>query len=111
MASPCYRELIDIANRCADDCTNCSVACVQEAHVIALRECILIDLDCAEICRTLVLYLARGSKFSRDMIQLALRISDQCAEECEKHKDMEHCARCAATCREFSKAAKNFANA
>src|SRR5437764_3363277 len=109
MPHPFYGQIIRIASECAEECNICAVACLQEPEVEHLRDCILLDLDCADVCRTLVTLLARTSQFSRDLLQLAASISEQCAEVCEKHRAMEHCRRCAEICRNFSNEAKNFA--
>jgi hypothetical protein len=40
-----------------------------------------------------------GSEHANAICQLCADICNACAEECEKHSDMEHCQHCARVCR------------
>jgi hypothetical protein len=98
MAHEQYRACIEACNACATECNHCAAACLREDGIADLRECIRLDLDCAEICTFAAGYMARGSEFATDACALCADVCDACAEECERH-DMEHCRECAAACR------------
>jgi hypothetical protein len=93
-----YQACIDACNTCASACNHCAAACLREDGVADLRECIRLDIDCAEACHFATAYMARGSEFAPDACALCADVCDACAEECERH-DMEHCRECAAACR------------
>ena len=41
---------IDEAYACAQACTSCADACLAERAVADLRQCIRLNLDCADVC-------------------------------------------------------------
>jgi hypothetical protein len=98
MAHEHYQACIDACNACATACNHCAAACLREDGIADLRECIRLDLDCAQICGFAAAYMARGSEFAPDACALCADVCDACAEECERH-DMAHCRECAAACR------------
>lgn len=94
---------------CAQTCATCADACIAENEVTQLRQCIRLNLDCADICD------ATGSLASRRvgsdkgvlhaMIQTCALACRVCAEECERHAGQhEHCRICAAECRHCEQA-------
>lgn len=94
---------------CAQTCTTCADACLGEEMVAQLRQCIRLNLDCADLC------LAAGSLGSRrtgsDEQGLVAALEacgiacGLCAEECERHAEMhEHCRICAEACRRCAEA-------
>jgi hypothetical protein len=94
---------------CAQSCTSCADACLAEEKVAALRQCIRLNLDCADVCRATGTLATRRTGTNEQTIvamleacELACRL---CAEECEKHASMhEHCRICAEHCRRCEKA-------
>lgn len=96
-------ELLKVLSTCADDCDYCAVACLGEDEVSHLEKCIRLDMDCAAMCRMAASYIARGSQFSCEILKTCAMVCDACAAECEQHKNMEHCQRCATSCRNCSK--------
>ena len=98
MAHEHYEACIDACNACATACNHCAAACLREDGVGDLRDCIRLDIDCAEICRFVTAYMARGSEFAPDICALCADVCDACADECERH-DMAHCRECAEACR------------
>jgi hypothetical protein len=91
--------VIETLNRCAIECSHCAMACLDEEDVKMLAQCIRLDLDCAEVCRTAASLLSRGSEHGEHLLKECVEICNACAEECEKHSHMEHCRRCAEECR------------
>lgn len=91
--------LIEALNRCAIECSHCAMACLDERDVNMLSNCIKLDLDCAEICRTVSSLLSRGSEHGEHLLKECIEICHACADECEKHSHMDHCKRCAEECR------------
>ena len=45
-----FIEAIDEAYACAQTCTSCADACLAEEKVTELRQCIRLNLDCADVC-------------------------------------------------------------
>jgi hypothetical protein len=86
-----FQACLTACNACAIACDRCAAACLQENDVKALARCIALDIDCAALCRVAADAVARNSEMAR-------RICEACAEECEHH-DMDHCQACAAACR------------
>jgi|TARA_A100001391_G_scaffold192940_1_gene167620 hypothetical protein len=80
--------------------------------VADLRQCIRLNLDCADIC------IATGAMSSRRTganvevlratIQACAEACRVCAEECGRHADQhEHCRICADSCRSCESACKD----
>lgn len=91
--------LIDALNRCAIECSHCAMACLDEEDVKMLKQCIKLDLDCAEVCRVTASLLSRGSEHGEHLLKECAEICIACADECAKYSHMEHCKRCAEECR------------
>lgn len=90
---------------CAQVCASCADACLGEARVADLVQCIRLNMDCADVCLTTGLIATRRSGGDVPLIEAQLRACQlacaRCAEECERHAGMhEHCAICAAVCRD-----------
>ena len=90
--------LIEALTRCAFECSHCAMACLDEDDIKTLGQCIKLDLDCAEVCRTTASLLSRGSDHGVHLLEECAEICNACADECEKHSHMEHCKRCAEVC-------------
>jgi hypothetical protein len=96
------KKLIDELYLCAAQCTHCYDACLLEKDKDKLQRCMMLDQDCADICRLTGHILERSSESANKFLELCAEICSDCAEECEKHSDMEHCKRCAEVCRQCS---------
>jgi hypothetical protein len=100
---------IDTVYQCARSCIACADACLAEDDVSHLKQCIALDLDCADVCEATGKLLTR---LASDAVQLrvsqlmACKLAcELCAEECERHASMhEHCRLCAEACRNCEKA-------
>jgi hypothetical protein len=100
---------IDECYACAQACTACADACVAAEMVEQLRQCIRLNLDCADVC------LATGALASRrtgsnerilgQMLQVCAAACRVCGEECQRHAGQhEHCRICAEACRRCEQA-------
>ena len=95
------KKIIDELYLCAEQCTNCYDACLIEEDKNVLQRCMMLDQDCAEICRLTGQLLERNSESADKFLNLCAEICLDCASECDKHK-YEHCQRCAVVCRQCS---------
>lgn len=46
-----YAECIEVCYKCATACDYCAASCLKEEQVDMMRECIRLDMQCANICR------------------------------------------------------------
>lgn len=98
--------LIDIVtecSHCAIACNACADACLAEENVDHLRNCISLNLSCADICTATARVMSRAMDVGADvtpaLLEVCAQICEACADECGKHADMhEHCAACAEAC-------------
>src|SRR5688500_6962059 len=94
---------------CTQSCTSCADACLAESSVEHLRQCIRLNLDCADLCSTAAALLTRRTGANPQVLRAALElcafVCRLCAEECARHAEMhEHCRVCAEACRACQKA-------
>lgn len=100
---------IEACYACAQTCTACADACVAEEEFSPLRQCVRLNLDCADVCEATGALASRRAGSNQEVLRtmietcaLACRI---CAEECEKHAEKhEHCLVCAEECRHCEEA-------
>lgn len=95
---------IDECFACAQACIVCADACVAEPRVEQLRQCIRLNMDCADLCNTTGALASRRTGSNRPVLRATLEVCAlacaRCAEECERHASMhEHCRICAQACR------------
>jgi hypothetical protein len=98
------KSLIRTLSECAAVCNHCASACLEEPDIKMLKDCIKLDIDCAEVCLLTMKLLARNSQHAEHLLKECTEICNACAEECEKHGHMEHCRECAETCRACAEA-------
>ncbi len=96
--------LVKAAAECTYTCSTCADACLEDSDPAALRKCIRLNLDCAEICSVTAKLIARPGPQDQGLLRAQLdacaAACRACAEECESHADtMEHCRICAEACR------------
>jgi hypothetical protein len=89
---------------CTEVCASCADACLAEADVKKLVSCIRTNLDCADLCGTVVQVLCRQTEpkteFVHALLQAVVQGVRDCADECEQHATHhEHCRICALACR------------
>jgi hypothetical protein len=123
-ASPAqrYRSVGEVASaiaaclQTAQACTSCADSSLVEPDVDTLRDCIALDLACADICIATAWLLSRPARFDPELAtaQLAscIHVCTACAEECERHAAHHpHCGICAAACRTCAAACQSAAEA
>ncbi len=101
----CIEECYD----CTNACTACADACLGEQMVQELKQCIRLNLDCADVCAATGAVATRrtasNEKIIRLMLQACAAACRVCGEECERHASMhEHCRVCAESCRRCDQA-------
>jgi hypothetical protein len=94
---------------CAQTCISCADACTAEQRVAELRQCIRLDMDCADVCAMTGALASRRSGENigvlRSAIELCALACQLCAEECDKHaQHHRHCRTCAEECRRCHRA-------
>lgn len=97
---------------CSQTCTACSDDCLGEDDAMALRRCIRVCLDCADICDTTGRVLSRQTESNLTMVQNQIdacaAACGLCAEECERWAaHHEHCRACAEICRSCESTCKD----
>ena len=98
-------ETVKKIDICVAACNFCAAACLKEDDVKMMAKCISLDMDCAEVCRTTGILLARNSAHGKHMLKECIELCEACAEECGNHKS-DHCQACAKACRECAEACK-----
>ena len=97
-------DAIDAAYACAQTCTSCADACLAEDMVAQLRQCIRLNLDCANVCDAFATLGSRRTGSNEEVIgkllDACITACRVCGEECQRHAAMhEHCRVCAESCR------------
>lgn len=103
---------IEACYDCAQACTSCADACLGEDLVKDLRQCIRLNLDCADICAITGSVATRRTGSNEEVIR---RMLDACAtacrlcgEECARHaRQHEHCRVCAESCQRCEQACRD----
>jgi hypothetical protein len=96
-------EAIDAAYACAQTCTSCADACLAEEMVSHLRQCIRLNLDCADVCAATATIGNRRTGSDevvlRKLLDACVTACRLCGEECRRHADRhEHCRVCGEAC-------------
>lgn len=89
---------------CEQSCIACADACLGESMVQQLTQCIRLNLDCSEVCRTTGSLATRrtGSNelILRTMLEACAIACQVCGSECDSHAQQhQHCAICAQSCK------------
>ncbi|CAN5267796.1 four-helix bundle copper-binding protein [soil metagenome] len=100
-----HNELIKKLDICIAACNFCASSCLKEDDVKMMAKCISLDIDCAEICRTTAILLARDSVHGKHLLKECIEMCEACAEECNKH-EKDHCKACYKACRDCADACK-----
>lgn len=98
-----HKNLLNALNECAIECSHCASDCLEVEDAKSLAKCIKLNLDCAEICRLAISFIARGSEHADHILKECADICEACAMECEKHTHLAHCKKCAEACRKCAK--------
>jgi hypothetical protein len=97
---------------CAQACTACADACLAEDMVSELRQCIRLNLDCADICVATGAMASRRTGSNVEILRAAIQACAEacraCGAECRAHADRhEHCRICADACESCEQACRN----
>ncbi len=108
-AGEALQRCIEECYSCAQACSACADACLGEPHLFHLRDCIRLNLDCADLCATIGRVATRGTGIREGLLAEILNtcalICRFCADECDRHsRQYEHCRICAAACRSCAEA-------
>ena len=92
-------------------CATCADACLGEEKVAALRQCIRLNHDCADLCGATGRLIARQAQPDAQLWRLTLEACIQacrsCAAECARHeKEHEHCRICKESCERTERACR-----
>lgn len=90
--------MIDTLYFCAAQCTHCYDACHLENND-NMQLCMINDQDCSDICRLTGQLVERNSPNTDIFLKLCQQMSERCANECDHHKNIAHCDKCADACR------------
>ncbi len=94
-----YQRCIEACLRCAAICNHCATSCTEESDVNKMALCIRLDMQCAAICYATAQLLSLGNSRAKELTKLCAAICSECAEECGRYKDMNHCVECAEACK------------
>ena len=102
---------IDECFACAQTCIACADACLAEKSVDSLKQCIRLNLDCADVCNATGALASRrtgsNQEVLRQMIETCATACRICGDECEKHAGHhEHCRICAEACKRCEQACR-----
>ena len=105
-------DAIEAAYACAQTCTSCADACLAEEMVAQLRQCIRLNLDCADVCDAFATLGSRrtgsNEEVIRKLLDACITACRLCGEECRRHAAMhEHCRICAESCRQCETACQS----
>ena len=75
-----------------------AAACLAAPDVEAMRACVALNIDCAQLCEVAAGGLARSSSVSGVTCLACSSVCSTCADECARHSNA-HCQQCAAVCR------------
>lgn len=99
-----FSECVAACYECAQACSACADACLAEDQIDAIRRCIRLTLDCADLCETTGHVLSRqrepDSAIVRRQLETLTMMCRKCAAECHRHADAHaHCRLCMEACR------------
>jgi hypothetical protein len=100
--NPALIRCIEECLACGQACTSCADACLSEESVAHLRQCIRLNLDCADVCFATARLATRRAGGNVPTLQAMLTtcrtVCELCAAECHGHDSMDHCRVCAECC-------------
>lgn len=99
-------EYLRACNDCAAACLQCVTLCLKEDDPKPMVSCILLDMECADMCSHTGQAITSGDSHLHAISLLCAEICEKCAAECGKH-DMDHCQHCAETCKRCAVACRS----
>ena len=97
MSQDQYLSCMEACHACVIACNQCVDACLQEPDPSTLTRCIMLNLDCAQLCELAVATMSRSSESAVAICELCADVCQACEEVCGGHP-MQHCQACAQAC-------------
>ena len=97
--APVVRQCIDECVRCHEVCLSTIPYCLEQGDEHAEEAHIVLLQDCAEICRTHVDFMLRGSDEQERISVACAAICRHCADDCDRLSDDDVMRACAEACR------------
>lgn len=105
LATEKMQEALGVVSDCAQTCEACAQRCLNDPSMV---DCARVCLDCATVCSTMIVLLARESRWYRSLSPICADVCDACASECEKF-NVYHCRICAQACRRCAEECRSLA--
>jgi hypothetical protein len=107
---------IDALTDCAQACTLDADANLGERDVMEMVKCVVLCLNCADVCVTTVAVISRRTAFEKSiaepLLQACAAICKSCGDECARHAAMyPHCRVCEDACRRGEQACRDLLDA
>lgn len=99
-----YRYLINVLLECLRACEHASAMVMEEENVYPYRQSMKVTRECADICTLTIRLLERDSMFTSDVLDICIKASRLCAEECGKFSEINYLRECADACHKAEKA-------
>jgi hypothetical protein len=103
------RRLVQTIQNCETTCEKMEDYVTKQCNYQARIRQLKLLKDCSAICALTAQFVARGSCFSKCIVQLCADICEACGKECNKFDDYESqncakiCLNCAKECHQFAK--------
>lgn len=78
-----YKKCIEACYLCATACDNCAASCLDEENLEMMRECIKLDMQCANICRLAAQFMTLNSGSAQDLCRLCADVCQKCVTSVE----------------------------
>ena len=69
-----YQDCIDACYLCAAACDNCAASCLNEENLDMMRDCIRLDMQCANLCRLSAQFMALNSESAKKLCTVCAEI-------------------------------------
>jgi hypothetical protein len=107
---------IDAVSDCAQACVADIDADLDEHDLAEMVKCILLCLNCADVCTATAGVISRPGAYEADvtkpLLQACVAICKGCGDECERHAQHHaHCRVCAEACRRCEQACRELLSA
>jgi len=107
--APVVRQCIDECVRCHEVCLSTIPYCLEQAGEHAEEAHIVLLQDCAEICRTHIDFMLRGSDEQERISVACAAICRHCAADCDRLSDDDVMRACAEACRRCAESCERMA--
>jgi hypothetical protein len=106
-----WETCIRACDNTASESERCIAKWLAEEDVENLAECIARARDVVDSTKIAAQWMARGSEHASTMARICAQICEDCAVECDNHKEFHaSCASCAESCRRCAHECRNAAD-